>query len=272
MERKIQEKFFEENKILYYYYKARHFSLSMYVIAGKDAHILYFLQNGIIIENRMEKQRGEPHMKVLLVNGSPHKEGCTYTALAEVAGALQKNGVENEWYQLGTKPVQGCIACGKCRKELGGRCVFDDEANRLAERIRQADGVVIGSPVYYGSANGALCALLDRTFYSAGDSFSHTPAAAVVSCRRAGSVVALDRLNRYFTLNRMPLVPSQYWNMVHGARPEDVQKDEEGLQIMRTLGDEMAWLLKSIQAGGIEPPRPELPRKRTNFIPIEKNG
>lgn len=203
-------------------------------------------------------------MKVLLVNGSPHKEGCTYTALAEVAGALQKHGIETNIFHIGNKPVRGCIACGRC-EELE-RCVFDDDVcNELIRQILDADGVVIGSPVYYSGPNGALCALLDRVFYSSSHKFAHKPAAAVVSCRRGGATAAFDRLNKYFTISQMPVVSSQYWNMVHGFTPEDVRKDLEGLQIMRTLGNNMAWMLKSIHEGKQAPPERE-PWIMTNFI------
>lgn len=203
-------------------------------------------------------------MKVLLVNGSPHKEGCTYTALAEVAGALQKNGIETENFHIGSKPVRGCIACGRCG-ELE-RCVFDDDVcNELIRKIADADGVVIGSPVYYSGPNGALCAVLDRAFFSGSHKFAHKPAAAVVSCRRAGSTASLERLNQYFTISQMPVVSSQYWNMVHGFSPDDVRKDLEGLQIMRTLGNNMAWMLKSVRDGKQTPPERE-PWIRTNFI------
>jgi len=203
-------------------------------------------------------------MKVLLVNGSPNKEGCTYTALAEVAGALHKHGIKTNFFHIGTKPVRGCTACGRC-EELE-RCVFDDDiCNELINHILDADGVVIGSPVYYSGPNGALCALLDRVFFSSSHKFAHKPAAAVVSCRRGGATAAFDRLNKYFTISQMPVVTSQYWNMVHGLSPEDVRKDLEGLQIMRTLGNNMAWMLKSIREGKQTPPERE-PWIMTNFI------
>jgi len=203
-------------------------------------------------------------MKVLLVNGSPNKEGCTFTALTEVAGALQKNGIETEIFHIGRKPVHGCIACGRC--EEIGCCTFDDDVcNELASRMAAADGVVIGSPVYYSGPNGALCALLDRVFFSSSHKFAHKPAAAVVSCRRAGSTAAFERLNQYFTISQMPVVPSQYWNMVHGLKPEDVRKDLEGMQIMRTLGSNMAWMLKAFREGKQTPPERE-PWAMTNFI------
>ncbi|MDF3001957.1 MAG: flavodoxin family protein [Bacillota bacterium] len=203
-------------------------------------------------------------MKVLLVNGSPNKEGCTFTALSEVAGALQKHGIETEIFHIGRKPVHGCIACGRC-EELG-RCTFDDDiCNELTGRMIAANGIIIGSPVYYAGPNGALCALLDRIFFSSSHKFSNKPAAAVVSCRRGGATAAFDRLNKYFTISRMPVVSSQYWNMVHGFTPDDVRKDLEGLQIMRTLGDNMAWMLKSIKTANQMMPEKE-PWVMTNFI------
>lgn len=203
-------------------------------------------------------------MKVVLINGSPHEKGCTYTALTEVAAALNKNGIDTEICSIGTKPVRGCIACGRCC-ELG-RCAFDDDpANEILKRLRQADGMVVGSPVYYGGPNGALCALLDRIFYAGGDALQFKPAAAVVSARRSGTTATFDRLNKYFTINRMPVVSSQYWNAVHGLTPADVLKDKEGLQTMRTLGNNMAWLLKSIAAGRQQLPEIE-DRTPTNFI------
>ena len=202
-------------------------------------------------------------MKVLLINGSPHKEGCTYTALKEVAGALEKNGIETEIYYIGTKPVYGCTGCHRCG-ELG-RCVFDgDVLNDLAARCIEADGIVIGSPVYFASINGALGALLDRLFVSVGSKLAYKPGAAVVSVRRGGAGSAFDRINKYFTISQMPVVSSQYWNNVHGFVPEHVKKDAEGLQIMRRLGTNMAWLLKSIKVG--EGPIPlDEPRMVTNF-------
>lgn len=187
-------------------------------------------------------------MKVLLINGSPHEQGCIYTALKEVAGALQKNGIKTEIFHIGKKPVRGCIACGACYKL--GKCAFDDDpANEMHEKMKEADGIVIGSPVYYAGPNGALCALLDRIFYADQGNFAFKPGAAVVSARRGGTTAAFDRLNKYFTMNRMPVVSSQYWNNVHGFSPEDVMKDKEGLQTMRTLGYNMAWMLKNIANG-----------------------
>lgn len=199
-------------------------------------------------------------MKVLLVNGSPNAEGCTYTALKEVAGQLDKNEIETEIFHIGKKAVQGCIACGKC-SELG-RCVFkDDLYNELLELVKKADGIVVGSPVYYAGPNGALCAILDRIFYSASAYLTNKPSAAVVSCRRGGASSTFDRLNKYFTINQMPVVTSQYWNSVHGFTPEDVKKDLEGLQTMRTLGNNMAWMLKTISDSKYSLP------KREEWIP-----
>ena len=203
-------------------------------------------------------------MKVLLINGSPHEKGCTYTALSEVASALNSQGIDTQIYHIGKKPVRGCIACGACANLNG--CAFDDDpANEILALMREADGIIIGSPVYYAGPNGALCALLDRAFYASKKSLQFKPAAAVVSARRSGTTATFDRLNKYFTINRMPIVSSQYWNGVHGFTPEDVKKDEEGLQTMRSLGYNMAWMLKSIENG--KEPLPAIePRKSTNFI------
>ena len=205
-------------------------------------------------------------MKVLLLNGSPHAQGCTYTALCEVAGALEKNGIETEIFHIGTKPIAGCIACGSCLKT--GKCVFDDGVNEFVEKAKQADGFIFGSPVYYANASGQISAFLDRTFYGKSAIFEGKPGAAVVSCRRAGSTASLDQLNKYFTISGMPVVSSRYWNMVHGNTPDEVRQDKEGLQIMRTLGNNMAWLLKFIELGrenGVSFPEKE-PAQKTNFI------
>ena len=207
-------------------------------------------------------------MKVLLINGSPHEKGCTYTALREIEKTLETQGVETEIFHIGTNPVRGCIGCGGCAKN-NGKCVFDDDVvNLIIEKAKTADGFVFGSPVHYAAPAGALCAVLDRTFYAGGANFKYKPGAAIVSCRRSGTTAALDCLNKYFTISNMPVVSSSYWNMVHGSKPEDVLKDEEGLQIMRGIGNNMAWLLKCIEAGrvnGIEHPVPEA-KIRTNFI------
>ena len=199
---------------------------------------------------------------VLLINGSPHKNGCTFTALSEIAAQLEKNGVSSEIVSIGTGPVRGCIACGGCRKK--GECVFgDDPANEIARKLAEADGVIIGSPIYYAGPNGALLAILDRVFFSRSGAFDGKPGAAIVSCRRGGASAGFDRLNKYFTISNMPVVPSQYWNSVHGNTPEEVRQDLEGLQIMRALADNMAWMLKALD--GVPHPQRE-PRVGTNFI------
>ena len=206
-------------------------------------------------------------MKVLLINGSAHETGCTYTALCEVAGALNAEGVETEIFQLGASPIRGCIGCGACSGKQ--RCVFDDDiVGRLTDAVKHIDGLVIGSPVHYASAGGAITAALDRLFFSASSLLAYKPCACIVSARRAGTTAALDQLIKYPTINRMPLVSSQYWPMVHGSTPDQVRQDREGMQIMRTLGKNMAWLLKCIEAGkqaGVCPPERE-PVERTNFI------
>ena len=205
-------------------------------------------------------------MKVILVNGSPHKEGCTYTALSEVAKALNSNGIETEIFHLGTEPVAGCIACGACSKT--GKCIYNDPVNEFVEKAKDADGFIFGSPVYYSGMSGQLCSFLDRAFYSGGKYMAGKPAAAVVSCRRGGATATFEQINKYFMITNMPVVSSQYWNQVHGNTPDEVKQDLEGLQTMRTLGANMAWLLKCIEAGkkaGIEMPERETPIK-TNFI------
>lgn len=204
--------------------------------------------------------------KVLLINGSPHELGCTYTALKEVADTLEKNGVETEILYLGTKPVAGCIACGKCGQT--GSCVFNDQVNRVLEKLAEYQGIVVGSPVYFAGPTGQICAFLDRLFYCGGDRMKGKVAAAVVSCRRGGATAAFDRLNKYFTISNMHVAGSQYWNQIHGKTPAQAVKDLEGLQTMRTLGQNMAWLIKSIEAGeaaGLAAPEYEK-TQITNFI------
>ena len=204
-------------------------------------------------------------MKALLINGSPHANGCTFTALNIVAEELQKNGIETEIVHIGNKDIRGCIACGKCA-ELG-HCVFNDMVNEVAQKLEKADGLVVGSPVYYAGPNGTLTDLLDRLFFSTPFDKRMKVGAAVVSARRGGTTAAFDRLNKYFTISEMPVVSSRYWNMVHGHTPEDVMKDEEGCQIMRVLGRNMAFLIRAIAA---ERERNGLPEKvvasYTNFI------
>lgn len=205
-------------------------------------------------------------MKVLLINGSPNEKGCTYTALTEVGKTLEKHGIDTEILYLGKKPVAGCIACGKCHET--GKCVFQDAVNEVAAKLDEYDGIIVGSPVYYAGPSGQLTAFLDRLFYPNEAKMAGKLAAAVVSCRRGGASAAFDRLNKYFLISNMHVVGSQYWNQVHGFTPEDVRKDKEGLQTMRTLGENMAWLFKCIEAGrkaGVPFPVYE-PRMRTHFI------
>jgi multimeric flavodoxin WrbA len=206
-------------------------------------------------------------MNVLLINGSPHHSGCTFTALSEIAGEVEKQGIETRIFHIGTKAIRGCVACKQCRAD--GHCSYsNDVVNECIDLMQQADGIIIGSPVYYASPNGALLALLDRAFYASSDRFAYKPAAAIVSCRRGGASTAFDVLNKYFTISHIPVVSSQYWNEVHGNTPEEVRQDLEGLQVMRMLGRNMAWLLKCIEAAkGIVPyPEQEVVRHRTNFI------
>ena len=205
-------------------------------------------------------------MKVLLVNGSPHENGCTFTALKEAADRLESKGVSTEIFWLGRAPVAGCIACGSCSKT--GKCFRDDVVNIFAEKCAEADGFIFGSPVYYAGISGQLKSFMDRLFYSASSKLRGKPACAVVSCRRGGASAAFEDINKFFMMSNMPVVSSQYWNQVHGSKSEDVLRDEEGMQTMRTLADNMAWLLSSIKAAessGISAPERE-PVIRTNFI------
>lgn len=202
-------------------------------------------------------------MRVLLINGSPRLHGNTSIALAEVEKTLQAEGIETVTVQIGTHPIRGCIACGGCVEK--GRCVFSDEVyDRLHEILETGiDGLIVGSPVYYAGPNGSLCALLDRLFYSSGSLLAYKPAAAVAVCRRGGASATFDRLNKYFTINNMPVVPSQYWNSVHGAAKGEAAQDLEGLQTMRTLARNIAWMLRGMCPE--KRPQPE-PRQRTSFI------
>ncbi len=202
-------------------------------------------------------------MKVLLVNGSPHKEGNTYLALKEVAKEIEKYGVETEIFHIGTGPVQGCIACNKCH-ELG-TCVFSgDVAMKLQRKMQESDGFVFGTPTYYAGPNGTLCAILDRVFYSAGGCFRAKPASAIAVCRRGGATTALERLEKYITIGEMPYISSQYWNIIYGRAPGEVLQDEEGLQTMRALGKNMAYAVKNLPAS--ECPKLDEQHKQTNFI------
>lgn len=203
-------------------------------------------------------------MKVLLINGSPHENGCTFTALSEVAKSLLVGGVDSELLHVGGEACRGCIACGACKKT--GKCVFDnDSVNKVLARLDEFDGIVIGSPVYYAGPSGQLTAFLDRLFYASNGKMAHKLGAAVASCRRGGATATFDRLNKYFTISQMHVVSSIYWNQVHGNTPDEVLRDEEGLQTMRALGANMAWLLKCINKADIAPPENEK-RIHTNFI------
>ncbi len=205
-------------------------------------------------------------MKVLLFNGSPHENGCTYTALKETAQVLEQNGVETEILWLGKAPIGGCWGCGACRK-LDGKCVQNDIVNELSKKCESADGFVFGSPVHYAAASGALTSFMDRLFFSSGKKLAFKPAAALVSCRRGGASATFDQINKYFTINNMPIVSANYWNQVHGSAPADVVKDEEGLQNARVIGYNMIWLLKCIELGknaGITPQTE--PKIKTDFI------
>ena len=205
-------------------------------------------------------------MKVLLVNGSPHEKGCTYTALKQIEEQLNKNEIEAEIFWLGNKPVSGCIGCGNCIKT--GKCFIDDKVNEFLEKVPETDGFIFGTPVHFAASSGMLTSFMDRAFYGRRALFSNKPASAIASCRRGGATATLDQINKYFGISNMPIISSQYWNMVHGNTPEEVKKDEEGMQTMRTLANNMAWLLKSIEAGkkaGVRLPENETIIS-TNFI------
>ena len=204
-------------------------------------------------------------MKVLLINGSPHANGCTYTALENVAIGLHEKGIETEMIQVGHLDIRGCIACGQCRTL--GQCVFNDKVNEVAKKFEEADGIVVGSPVYYAAPNGTLVSFLNRLFYSTSFSKTMKVGAAVVSCRRGGASSTFDVLNKYFTISQMPIAPSRYWNSVHGNTREEVMQDLEGLFTMRTLGRNMAFLLEAIPNQKEKIGLPEMePRVATNFI------
>ena len=207
-------------------------------------------------------------MKVLVINGSPHVHGCTARALDEVVAALNAEGVETELLQVGSAKISGCLACGSCRRT--GVCVQNDIVNEAAARLREADGLLVGSPVYYASPNGTLISFLDRLFYSAEGDLSNKVGAAVVSCRRGGAASAFDVLNKYFTIAGMHVASSTYWNSVHGFTAADVEKDLEGLQTMRNLGRSMAFLLKSLADGRERMGAPVLDRTAFTSFPDGK--
>ncbi len=205
-------------------------------------------------------------MKVLLINGSPHLKGCTYTALSAVAGELEKEGITTEIINVG-KTNAGCMGCGYCYK--AGKCVNNsDIVNEIIDRLDEFDGFVFGSPVHYASASGAITSFMDRLFYAGSKHLRHKVGAVVASARRGGTTATLDQLTKHLTISNMPVVSSSYWNMVHGSNPEEVLRDEEGMQTMRNLGKNMAWLLKCIELGkqnGIDTPALDF-GSRTNFI------
>ena len=194
-------------------------------------------------------------MKVLLINGSPHEKGSTFTALSEIAGELEKRDVEAEIFHIGTKPISGCLACRKCAETH--RCIIDDAVNAALEKAKGCDGFIFGSPVYYASANGAMISFMDRLFFTRSGYFDYKPAACISVARRAGTTATYDQLNKYLGINKMIMIPSVYWNMAFGHNAEEVRQDEEGMDIMRTLGKNMAWMLKVLDAGkkaGLEKP------------------
>ena len=205
-------------------------------------------------------------MKVLLVNGSPHRNGCVNTALEEVGLALNRNGIESEIFWIGNQPVQGCAACWQCRENGAGGCVFKDKLyTELVEKIKSADGIVLGSPVYYAAPAGAFCAILDRVFFSAGKYLTGKVGACVVNCRRGGASAAFDRLNKYFTILQMQVASSTYWNSTHGMTPEETRRDEEGMQVMRMLGNNIAYIPKTKEKAALPPVEAEQ-KIATNFI------
>lgn len=204
-------------------------------------------------------------MKVLLINGSPNGKGCTFTALDEVSKTLNAEGIETEIIHVGNKDIRGCIACRQCKTK--GKCAFDDLVNEVAPKFKECDGIIIGSPVYFASANGTLVSFIDRLFYSMTADKTMKVGAAVVSCRRGGNTATFDEINKYFTISGMPVASSQYWNMVHGNSAEEVKQDIEGMQTMRMLGKNMAFLMKSIKLGKEQFGLPEKEdRVFTNFI------
>lgn len=201
-------------------------------------------------------------MKVLFVNGSSNKNGCTFRAFKEIESVLNKENIETEIIQTGANPIRDCIGCHACT-ENGNKCIFNDDiVNEIIEKAKTSDGFIFGSPVYYAHPSGRLLSVLDRVFYAGGKFLAYKPGAAVVSARRAGTTAAIDVINKYFTINNMPVVSSQYWNMVHGSKAEDVEKDLEGLQTMRVIAKNMIWLLNSLKS---KHPEPET-KIKTNFI------
>ena len=202
-------------------------------------------------------------MKVLMINGSSNKNGCTNRALTEIEKVLKENNIETEIIHLGSNPIRDCIGCHGCAKN-GNKCVFNDDiVNEIIEKAKTCDGFVFGSPVYYAHPSGRILSVLDRVFYAGGKFLAYKPGAAVVSARRAGTTAAIDVINKYFTINNMPVVSSQYWNMVHGTKSEDVEKDLEGMHVMKTIGKNMVWLLNATKQ--VNHPEPEA-KPMTSFI------
>lgn len=214
-------------------------------------------------------------MKVLLINGSSNKKGCTFTALTEVATTLEKEGVETEIISIGAKAINDCTGCFACINKQLGRCIIGkDMANEIIEKAKDADGFIFGTPVYFAHPTGRILSLMDRVFLAGRENFAYKPASAVIVSRRAGTTASFDVMNKYFAISNMPIVTSQYWNNVHGLIPEDVMQDKEGLQVMRVLGKNMAWLLKCIELSkenGINLPELGEERAFTNFISNSNN-
>ena len=212
-------------------------------------------------------KNSETRMKVLLINGSPRPDGNTFCALQEIEKQLKKQGIETEIFQIGTRPVRMCINCGGCRRNGGKGCVFDDDpCNEIARKLADADALIVGSPVYYGQPNGGILAVMQRLFYSAGQLVQNKPAAAVAICRRGGATATLQTLNMMFEMMNMPVVTSQYWNIAYGAGKGEAKLDKEGMQTMRTLGNNMAWLLKKIHTGSDTAPQRDEQPEFMNFI------
>jgi len=213
------------------------------------------------------KEKPGSSKKVLLVNGSPRPDGNTFCALQEIEKQLKEHGLETEIFQLGNRPVRMCINCGGCRRNGGKGCVFDDDpCNEIARKIAESDALIVGTPVYYGQPNGGILAVMQRLFYSSGHLVQNKPAAAVAICRRGGATAALQTMNMMFEMMNMPVVTSQYWNIAYGAGKGEVKRDTEGMQTMRTLGNNMAWLLERIHSGDGSAPQREEKTEFMNFI------
>ena len=222
---------------------------------------------GTPVSAMLKEDKPGKRMKVLLVNGSPRPDGNTFCALQEIEAQLNKHGIETEIYQIGTKPVRMCINCGGCRRNGGKGCVFtDDPCNEIARKIAESDALVVGTPVYYGQPNGGILAVMQRLFFSSGQVVQNKPAAAVAICRRGGATATLQTMNMMFEMMNMPVVTSQYWNIAYGAGKGEAKLDKEGMQTMRTLGNNMAWLLEKIHAGGESAPERNEPPAFMNFI------